>query len=336
MELENKYKLTIAIPTYNGEKTIKNLLDSLIMQCNESVELLIVDNCSMDNTPNIINKYKNDYSKLKYVRNDENIGPDANFLKCMKLAEGEYTWLISDDDVVTDNAIKNVLNYIEKYKDISLIYATTVDFRGKYEGIENCQKHKPLADNDIYTNDKKIFMKYAGYYWGFMSSFICNTNKFNEISNPEKFYGTYWLQSYIHALCAKEKDSYLGIISSPCIGAGIYVNVPNYDSATVNGIYYKKMFDFMIKECNYDKKQLNKLYSKRICHLSRHDIIKEKASNEKKINKKTLYQCTCRLLNAWITVYPLFLIPSFLCRKALEIYKRNRGMKAAIVNNRPE
>lgn len=42
MELENKYKLTIAIPTYNGEKTIKNLLDSLIMQCNESVELLIV------------------------------------------------------------------------------------------------------------------------------------------------------------------------------------------------------------------------------------------------------------------------------------------------------
>ena len=81
MELENKYKLTIAIPTYNGEKTIENLLDSLIMQCDESVELLIVDNCSMDNTPNIINKYKNDYSKLKYVRNDENIGPDANFLK---------------------------------------------------------------------------------------------------------------------------------------------------------------------------------------------------------------------------------------------------------------
>ena len=46
------------------------------------------------------------------------------------------------------------------------------------------------------------------------------------------------------------------------------------------------------------------------------------ANGQIKINKKTLYQCTCRLLNAWITVYPLFLIPSCLCRKALEIYNQ--------------
>ena len=48
--------LTIAIPTYNGSKTIRNMLDLLLPQCNDQVELLISDNCSTDNTEVIIDE----------------------------------------------------------------------------------------------------------------------------------------------------------------------------------------------------------------------------------------------------------------------------------------
>lgn len=41
-------------------------------------------------------------------------------------------------------------------------------------------KHEPEAMNDICTKDKKLFMKYAGYYWGFLASFICNTDNFKK------------------------------------------------------------------------------------------------------------------------------------------------------------
>lgn len=336
MNTDNKYILTIAVPTYNGERTIKNLLDSLSGQISQCVELLIVDNHSNDNTYEIIQEYKKNNFNMKYVRNDKNIGPDANFLKCMQLSRGEFTWLVSDDDVLIENSVERILNFVNVHKDVSLIYATTVDFRGKYTGVENCQKHYPIAEKDICTENKNIFMNYAGYYWGFMSSFICKTDKFNKIENPERFYGTYWLQSYIHALCSSGLNSKLGIISTPSVGAGIYVNTANYDSATINGIYYKKMLDYMVKECGYDRTQLYKIYSKRICHLSRHDLLKEKASNEKKINKKILFECTYKILSAWFTVYPIMFIPPFICKTALQIYKKNRGMKIVVENNRPE
>mgnify|MGYP002436757548 len=52
--MKNQPVLTIAIPIYNGERTIKNMLDILMPQCNEKIEVLVSDNCSTDSTPNII------------------------------------------------------------------------------------------------------------------------------------------------------------------------------------------------------------------------------------------------------------------------------------------
>lgn len=82
-------------------------------------------------------------------------------------------------------------------------------------------------------------MKYAGYYWGFQLRLYV-IRIILKIENPEQYVDTYWLQSYIHALCAKGEDTKLGIVKGPCVGAGIYVNTPNFDSALINGVYYKK------------------------------------------------------------------------------------------------
>lgn len=130
--------LTIAIPTYNGTKTIQCMLDLLLAQYDSRVEILISDNCSTDATEEIIGNYVKSHPYLKYYRNKENIGPDANFLQCMKLATGKYIHLLSDDDVMTEGALHKILDFLESNADVSLVYLYTVGFRGKYNGISKC------------------------------------------------------------------------------------------------------------------------------------------------------------------------------------------------------
>ncbi|RHK48685.1 hypothetical protein DW057_15520 [Lachnospira eligens] len=238
--------------------------------------------------------------------------------------------------LLMENAVDKILKFIENGDDMGLIYVTTRDFRNKYIDSESCQKHEPEAMNDICTKDKKLFMKYAGYYWGFLASFICNTDNFKKIENPEQYADTYWLQSYIHALCAKGEDTKLGIVKGPCVGAGIYVNTPNFDSALINGVYYKKMIDFMINEIGFDKKQLNQMYKNRTCHLFIHDILKEKASGIHKMNYKTMYLCTRKYVKAWVMVYPCMFVPSFICSKLMKKYRKRLRIKDDIRINRPE
>ena len=68
--MKNQPVLTIAIPIYNGERTIKNMLDILMPQCNEKIEVLVSDNCSTDSTPNIIKEYQNKWGNISYWCNE--------------------------------------------------------------------------------------------------------------------------------------------------------------------------------------------------------------------------------------------------------------------------
>lgn len=333
--MERKPILTIAIPTYNGAKTIANMFHSLLPQCNDEVEVIVSNNKSTDTTADIIGECIKRFPFVKVITNEVNIGPDANFLQCMKYATGRFVWLISDDDIVIEDAIVKVIDFLRQNSDLGLVYAQTVDFRGHYETLEKCQFHKPYIKEDIVTCDKKEFMKYASKYWGFMSSFICNTERMREILNPEQYYGTYWLQSYIHALCASGTTK-LGVIKGPCIGAGVYMNTVAFDSAMVNGIFYKKMLDFMIDKCEFDKKQLNKLYINRLCLLSRHDIIKEKASGDRRLNISTLFRCTKGSIKAWVTVYPFLCIPDCVCAYVMLKYRKIKGVEGQVHVNREE
>ena len=77
--MKNQPVLTIAIPIYNGERTIKNMLDILMPQCNEKIEVLVSDNCSTDSTPNIIKEYQNKWGNISYWCNETNLKTDRNY-----------------------------------------------------------------------------------------------------------------------------------------------------------------------------------------------------------------------------------------------------------------
>lgn len=336
--MNREYLLTIAIPTYNGANTIGNALDLLLPQMTDEVELVIYNNCSNDNTENVIFSYIKRYPDIKYIKNRENLGADGNFLQCMRMATGKFTMLLSDDDILVEGALEKILTFLKKNEDVSLVFLYTIGFLDKYIDIAHCNifmDHSVQPERDLCIHDKKEFMKYVGRQWGFTSSFLWNTNRMKHIENPEQYYNTYWLQSYIHIMCSNRKDDYLGIVSSPCVAAGGYGIIGNYDSAKVEGIYYKKMIDFAVENGGYDKKQLEELWLWKVCYLSSRAIVKERSIGKHITTEKTLFDVLKKYPYAWLHLFPFFFVPPAICRLALNVSRKRQGRDRGTRVNRP-
>ncbi|HZQ42551.1 MAG TPA: glycosyltransferase family 2 protein [Acidobacteriaceae bacterium] len=104
----NKPLLTIAIPTYNRSRYLRELLSVLHEQVvkQPDVELIISDNASPDDTSAVVAEFQQRGLSVRYMRNAENIGADANFLQCFAEARGKYFWLFGDDDVLLPGALR--------------------------------------------------------------------------------------------------------------------------------------------------------------------------------------------------------------------------------------
>lgn len=325
--MENQKLLTIVIPTYNGAGTIRDVLDSIVSQVDDRFEVMVLNNCSTDNTLEVVAEYKDRIPNLRVESQKKNIGPDGNFLDAFKRAEGRYAHLISDDDIYIEGSISKILDVLSQYADIGLAYLQTVGFYGKYTGKDSCDQREWNEHFESFvTTDKVKFMEYANGYWGFLSSFICSTKNFATMPQPEQYFGTYWLQAYIHAYCARGENTKVAVIAGPCIGAGRYINVSNFDTSRVDGDYYKKMVDYSCDVCGFNKKQMTKYWKDRLFMLASHGIVKEKAIGVRKISYSHLFKITWKMPDAWVKVYPYMLVPKFVCRAYNKRYRGKWGL----------
>lgn len=124
--------ITIAIPTYDrNEKLIVNL-NNLLPQITTQ-KIIIVDNCSTIPVKNSLNELIIKYSNIsiKIYSNKTNIGIAANFLRCFEYCETEWMWLLSDDDLVCDNAIEILERDVLRYYDYTFFnYLSSMVERG--------------------------------------------------------------------------------------------------------------------------------------------------------------------------------------------------------------
>ena len=102
-------KLSICIATYNRGAFIGETLDSILVQMEPGVEIIVVDGASPDDTPAIMAGYTQHHSCVRYFREQVNSGVDADFDKAVGYAKGEYCWLMTDDDLLKPGAITRVI-----------------------------------------------------------------------------------------------------------------------------------------------------------------------------------------------------------------------------------
>ncbi len=91
--------ITIGIPTYNrANGFLRQAIEAALNQTYENLEIIVSDNCSTDNTPQLVESYK--CKQLKYVRHSKNIGAANNFNFCLEQAKGDYFLMLHDDDLI--------------------------------------------------------------------------------------------------------------------------------------------------------------------------------------------------------------------------------------------
>ena len=94
--------LTIAIPTYNRLKYLKELLPGLLKQCEPypEIEILISDNCTTDETLQYIKDLETINPHMRCRCNSTNVIGEENVVQCIESAQGEYVWIFSEDELV--------------------------------------------------------------------------------------------------------------------------------------------------------------------------------------------------------------------------------------------
>lgn len=108
--------LSICIATYNRARFLPETLDSVIDRLPENVEVVIVDGASTDETPAVVREYQQRCERLRYFRQERNGGVDRDYDLAVQLAEGEYCFLFTDDDLLVPGAVQTILDALtERY-----------------------------------------------------------------------------------------------------------------------------------------------------------------------------------------------------------------------------
>lgn len=110
----NKPFFSIVIPTYNRASDLQFALYCILRQSFLDFEIIISDNCSTDNTKAIINKLGD--KRIRYFKNEKNIGVTLNYKKALEYTRGKYVFLHSDDDfLLYENSLEEIYNKVVKY-----------------------------------------------------------------------------------------------------------------------------------------------------------------------------------------------------------------------------
>ncbi|MGJ4941594.1 glycosyltransferase family 2 protein [Bradyrhizobium sp. HKCCYLS1011] len=118
-------KLSIGIPVFNGEEFLPELLESLLAQTFEDFEILICDNASIDHTQQICREYERWDARVRYIRNQRNLGAVANFNRVFELSTAPLFKWAAHDDVHHKAYLETCVRLLEDNPEIVLAHSAT-------------------------------------------------------------------------------------------------------------------------------------------------------------------------------------------------------------------
>jgi Glycosyltransferases involved in cell wall biogenesis len=145
--------VSVGLPVYNGEQYLAVALGSIVAQDHGNLEIIVSDNASTDRTQEIIAQFAAWDQRIRYTRNDRNIGAPANFNRCFELASGRYFMWMADDDVWDPSYVRKCVAALEANQDAVLACSRVrfIDQAG-----DPIEMDYTLADNPDLSNRSVI------------------------------------------------------------------------------------------------------------------------------------------------------------------------------------
>ncbi len=124
--------VSVVMPAYNAEKTISEAIESVLNQTFTDFELIILNDCSRDDTENIINKYISDV-RIIYVKNEKNLGVSETRNKGIDRAKGKWIAFLDSDDIWKEDKLQKQIELLQKEREATLCYTGSafIDSEGK-------------------------------------------------------------------------------------------------------------------------------------------------------------------------------------------------------------
>ena len=173
--------VSIVLPVYNGEKYLKQSIESCLNQTHKNIELIIVNDCSTDSTPIIIEEYLSKDNRIRVINNDINKKLPASLNIGHNQTKGDYITWTSDDNYYNENAIELMLNTIIQ-KEVDIVYANYNRINGNEKKIIKLKNYGFL-----------LFSNVIGACFLYNSGVYIKSKKYNEsLFLVEDF--DFWLQ----------------------------------------------------------------------------------------------------------------------------------------------
>ncbi len=171
-------KVSVIIPNYNHAPYLKERIDSVLNQTYQDFEVIILDDCSPDNSADIIESYRDKEHVTHIIINEKNSGNTfLQWAKGITLAKGEYIWVAESDDVAEPQLLEILIGEMEQHPQSVVAYGHSqmIDSQGQpldyswhphgsngktyvYDGLWYL-RHKMLVHNHIYNASMAVFRK---------------------------------------------------------------------------------------------------------------------------------------------------------------------------------
>ena len=226
----NQIKISICMATRNRGAFIGATLESIICQAGDQVEIVVLDGASTDNTGEIVRLYQERFPRLRYFRQEANMGIDRDFAKAVDLAHGDYCWLFCDDDLFKPGAIRVVLEAVKN--DYALIIAESEIWNADMSQLL-LPKRTVLKTNRVYrSNENDLLLADVGDYLSFIGGVIIKRQLW-ATREKEKYFGS----CFIH----------MGIIfQRPLPGDALVISEPLISIRYGNASWLGKSFEIFM------------------------------------------------------------------------------------------
>lgn len=182
MKLQNEL-VSVIIPVYNVEKYVKEAIESIQNQTYKNIEIIVIDDGSVDNTYKIVEKLAKDDNRLKLYKNQKNLKIVKTLNRALSLSNGEYIARMDGDDISAPDRIEKKIKFLKENQEFDLVGCSmkAIDIDGNQIG-----KTVHYSNQNLLVESLK-FVTPVSHIWVARKSLYDKLNGYREISGVEDY-----------------------------------------------------------------------------------------------------------------------------------------------------